>query len=358
MSDIAFVQRPAQMHEHLREGKMMRMIARHQRLAACLVVMPNLKEPVLDIRRKNWYLCELRRGFAQYDWQTPMLLMTCQLTPNTPLRDIEESNSRGIFAWKAYSQGATTNSEFGIAEWDCPEMHERATLSERLGVPWLLHLQDKTEDPLEGEVSALRRAMPLIERYQNLPWCIEHASCAETINYVYDLRCRGFKITATLTPHHATRCVNDVQGDPKDKVQPPFQTAKNRNAVWEATMRADLVSARDCAAHDAKLKALGWDEAPSGIWTPDEVSIPLTYQLFEEYGGTNWLTRYNQFVFGNAQRHYARFGRSLLRRDLPQIKLVREDWVVDVPTSPIQVRPFMEGEELRWRLARDAVQTA
>jgi len=334
------------MHDHWRLDELMESLAPHQSLCEYSVVMPNLpEEPVLGSLRKNWYLATLRQSFQGGG---PGLLMTCQLTPETPLDEIEHSSERGVFAWKGYSRNVTTNSDYGIEEWDSPEMHARAVVAGRVGVPFLLHLQDKTPDPLDGELSALHRALPLIEAHRNVIWSVEHATCAKTIEVIRSLRKDGFSITTTLTLHGATKCVDDVGDNPYLKVQPPIQSAANRDAVLDAILSGEFIKGRDAAAHPYKLKQLGWEKAPSGIWTPDCVDIPLTYQLFKEHGGPGWESRFAKFMMGNAHAFY---GSRMPMRLLPLLRLVQEDWVVEVETSPIKITPFRAGEVLRYRLA-------
>ncbi len=345
MTDELLVCWPCQMHEHFREGELLESLWPHQWRAEYALAMPNLPDPIRDSRRKNEYFAELQR-YARTT-RSPALLMTCQLTPQTPLEAIEDSRRTGVFAWKAYSQGITTNSEYGIEEWDGPEMHGIAGLAGKVGIPILLHLQDKTEDPLYGELSALARAMPLIEAHKDVLWSIEHPSRAETFEYMRMLRRAGFNITGTPTLHHATKCLEDVI-DASLKCQPPIQNAFHRDATLEEILSGEWIKGRDAAAHPKVRKDLGWDLAPSGIWTPDEVDIPLTYQLFREHGGESWHYNMTRYMTGNAHRFY---GKRLGHRLMPPLRLVREDWIVEINTSPIEIIPFMAGELLRYKLA-------
>jgi dihydroorotase len=274
--------------------------------------------------------------------------MTCQLTPATPLEQIGQSRERGVFAWKAYSQGVTTNSELGIEDWDCEEMHQRAALAGQVGVPFLLHLQDKTSDPMDGELSALSRATALIERHKETMWCIEHPSRGETIAYVEQMQLVGFQIVCTPTLHHGTKCSDDVQGNPDLKVQPPLQSDPHRDAVLEAIVSGKHIGGWDSAGHPRKLKEeLPFEQAPSGIFVPDKVAITFAYQLFKEYGGQRWRYNFARYMGGNAHAFY---GRRMPVRNLPPLELVEEDWEVDIKTSPIEIVPFMAGEILHYRI--------
>ncbi|MCX6809766.1 MAG: hypothetical protein NTZ65_03420 [Candidatus Berkelbacteria bacterium] len=344
------VPRFCQMHDHWREGEMFESVAPHMGLCLYTVPMPNLKEPITSRDMASLYEKQL---VATKSKSGPRYLMTIQVTPDTDSKEIRLARDH-FWALKILPLGVTTNSKHGIEDFSDQNFLKVIKMAGKCDKATLIHCQGKTPNPLDGEEAMLGIVEKLITRYpKDQRFVLEHFSTEAGIAMVKRLRKQGFSVGMTLTLHGALKTIcdtfgSDGQRDPFLKVQPPLQISKNRDAVFEAMMEAEAgtMKGRDCAAHPEEAKLKGWDEAPSGIFTPDEVDIPLTYWLFQEYGGKKWRERFERFVRGNAIKFH-----TLANIPSKPVRLVKEDWEVCVPTFPIVVRPFMQGEILHYRLA-------
>jgi dihydroorotase len=107
---------PDDFHHHLRDGEVLRDVIQHaSRVFARLLVMPNLKPPIRNLKEAMEYRDRIMSHIpsSKADKFTP--LMTLYLTDRTTSQDIIEGKESGfVIACKLYPAGATTNSEYGV----------------------------------------------------------------------------------------------------------------------------------------------------------------------------------------------------------------------------------------------------
>ena len=113
-SQTLTIRRPDDWHVHLRDGEMLRAVARYTaRQFARAIVMPKLVPPVTSPEAAASYreriIAAAGSGF------TP--LMTCYLTDETNPDEIARGFDDGVWiAAKLYPAGATTNSASGVTD--------------------------------------------------------------------------------------------------------------------------------------------------------------------------------------------------------------------------------------------------
>ena len=331
--------RPLDMHLHLRDGEMLSLVAPHS--AGCLagaVVMPNLVPPVDSLERLLGYR-ERIVAACGVDGGKFEPLMTLFFREYS--REELEAARGHLFAVKLYPQGVTTNSEAGVRSLESAAGTFAAM--EELGIPLLVH----------GETSGFvmdreREFLPVYERlarrYPRLRITMEHITTKEAVE-VLD---RYENLAATVTLHHLLITLDDVAGgllQPHLFCKPIAKRPEDRAALLEAALTGHpkLMMGSDSAPHPRHAKegcgcAAGVYSAP--------VLLPRLAELFEEHGA---LEKLQGFVSDHARAWHD-------LRNLPERKvtLVKQPWTVPklyaAPDGGADVVPYEAGRTLPWRI--------
>ncbi|NJL50790.1 MAG: dihydroorotase [Blastochloris sp.] len=196
------LRRPDDWHVHLRDGAMLATVLP---ATACqfgrAVIMPNLVPPVRRAADAAAYrtriLAALPRGLDFHP------LMTCYLTDETDPDDLVEGHRSGtIFAAKLYPANATTNSQFGVTDFE--RLNRVLEAMEIAGVPLLVHGEviDPNVDVFDREAVFIERVLaPIRRRFAGLRITLEHVTTADGVAFVKEA---GDITGATVTPHHLT----------------------------------------------------------------------------------------------------------------------------------------------------------
>src|SRR6476660_8814833 len=109
---------PDDWHVHLRDGEMLATVVPFTaRQFARAVVMPNLVPPVTTVAAARAYRERIRAALPEGARFEP--LMTCDLTDTTDPEEVARGYDDGVFAAvKLYPARATTNSAFGVTDYD------------------------------------------------------------------------------------------------------------------------------------------------------------------------------------------------------------------------------------------------
>jgi dihydroorotase len=335
--------RPDDWHVHLRDGAMLEAVLPFTaRVFARAIVMPNLVPPVATIAASLSYRARILAALPRGADFTP--LMTCYLTDETDPDEVERGFGAGVFAAaKLYPAHATTNSARGVT--DLAKLARVFERMERIGMPLLLHGEatDPAIDVFDREAVFIARDLaPLARRFPGLKMVLEHATTREAVAFVTEA---SPLIAATITAHHLVI---------------------NRNALFAGGLRPHAyclpvakreehrLALRRAATSGAPKFFLGTDTAPHPVHDKEQdcgcagiFSAPAaleTYaQVFEDEGA---LDRLEAFASLNGPRFYG------LPVNAGRVRLVREAWRVprEIATGAGPVRPFLGGEELRWRL--------
>ena len=172
------IRRPDDWHVHVRDGAMLRTVARFTaRQFARAIVMPNLSPPVTSVDAAAAYRERVRA--AAGPGFTP--LMTCYLTDDADGQEIVRGHADGVWvACKLYPAHATTNSAHGVT--DVAAIRPVLTAMERAGVVLCVHgeVTDPAVDIFDREAVFIDRVLqPLLRAFPALKVVMEHITTAD-----------------------------------------------------------------------------------------------------------------------------------------------------------------------------------
>jgi dihydroorotase len=346
--DTITLRRPDDWHVHLRDGAMLATVlpfTAHQFARA--IVMPNLLSPVTDIATARAYRDRILAALPEAAEFLP--LMTCYLTDTTDPEEVARGYEEGAFAAvKLYPARATTNSAFGVTDYDriSPVLERMAVF----GMPLLIHgeVTDPEVDVFDREAVFIDRVLdPLQRRFPALRIVLEHITTEEAVSYITS---GGPNLAATITAHHL---------------------AVNRNAIFAGGIRPHLyclpiakrekhrLALRRAATSGHSRFFLGTDSAPhaisaketacgcAGIFTAP-CALEIYAEIFEEEAALHCL---EAFASLNGPQFYG------LPSNEARVILQREPLLVPdhIGEGTNAVVPFRAGEALRWRLVGSAL---
>ena len=339
--DQITLRRPDDWHVHLRDGAMLATVLRYTaREFARAIVMPNLLPPLRTIAAARAYRERILAALPPAASFTP--LMTAYLTDTTDHDEIARGHAEGVFtAVKLYPAHATTNSAFGVTDYDrvTPVLERMA----QLGMPLLVHgeVTDPEIDIFDREAVFLDRVLhPLRRRLPELRIVLEHITTEEAVAYVL---AGGPNLAATITAHHLVFNRNWLFAGgirPHLYCLPIAKREKHRQALRRAAPSGDphFFLGTDSAPHprsakEAECGCAGIFSAPCALETYVEV--------FEEEGA---LDRLEAFAALNGPAFYR------LPPNEERVTLRRGRFAVpeQIDAGDDAVVPFRGGETLRW----------
>lgn len=337
---------PDDYHHHLRDEPALEHTVPHAaRQFSRIIVMPNLIPPVTTTAAALAYR---ERILARLPPDVPegafTPLMTLYLTDNTSPEEIRAAKESGhVYAVKLYPAGATTNSDFGITDYDKIVPALRAM--EEVGLLLLVHGEstDQAVDVFEREQSFYATTMPeILQRCPRLRVVCEHITSAAAADFVL---AQGPNVAATITAHHLCHNRNAIfKGgiNPHFYCLPILKTEADRRRLLEvASSGSDkFFLGTDSAPHSVGRKESACGCA--GCFTA-HAAVELVAEAFDSVGKLTMLE-------GFTSRHGASFY-GLPLAEASRV-LVREDWTVpDVyQFGPEEVRPLRAGGTVKWRL--------
>ncbi|KAJ9437436.1 Dihydroorotase, partial [Diplonema papillatum] len=200
---------PDDFHHHFRDGDVLKTLVplASAQFARCLA-MPNLVPPVLcaaDVKAYRDRLLAAGQGGKVFE-----PIMTLYLTDKTTPDMVQEAFDTGyVKALKLYPAGATTNSQFGITNYeDClPALKKMA----ELGLILCVHGEstDQTLDIFDREARFYSDVMPskIVNRVDGLKVVCEHITTRAAVDFVKNA---GSNVAATITAHHLLHNRNDI----------------------------------------------------------------------------------------------------------------------------------------------------
>ena len=341
MGKTFILNEPLDMHLHLRDGDMLRLVAPlTSNSFSGALVMPNLvppvttKEALLSYKKRIIESCK-DDNFTPY--------MTLFFQNNYSFEFLEDIKDE-IIGIKLYPAGITTNSETGVSSMDIEVL--RATLENmsKLGIPLCIH----------GETNGFvmdreKEFMPIYESiasaFPNLKIIMEHITTKDAV----ELLDRYSNLYATVTLHHLLITLDDVAGgmlDPHLFCKPIAKRPEDRNALVNAALKAHpkLMFGSDSAPHPKhKKECCG---CAAGVFT-SPIALQVLVELFEKYDS---LDNLNDFVSNNAKKIYG------LNIKDKTIKLVKKDFIVPAiyEYKDEKVVPMYAGKTLSWSI--DSIQ--
>ena len=341
MGKTFILNEPLDMHLHLRDGDMLRLVAPlTSNSFSGALVMPNLvppvttKEALLSYKKRIIESCK-DDNFTPY--------MTLFFQNNYSFEFLEDIKDE-IIGIKLYPAGITTNSETGVSSMDIEVL--RATLENmsKLGIPLCIH----------GETNGFvmdreKEFMPIYESiasaFPNLKIIMEHITTKDAVE-LFD---KYSNLYATVTLHHLLITLDDVAGgmlDPHLFCKPIAKTPVDRNALLNAALKAHpkLMFGSDSAPHPKhKKECCG---CAAGVFT-SPIALQVLVELFEKHDS---LENLNDFVSNNAKKIYG------LDLNKKRIKLIKKDFVVpDIyEYKDEKVVPMYAGKTISWSI--DSIQ--
>jgi dihydroorotase len=337
------LRRPDDWHVHLRDGAMLASVVPYTtRQFARAIVMPNLVPPVTDVEAARAYRDRILAALPKEAAFTP--LMTCYLTNTTDPEEVAQGYEEGVFtAVKLYPAQATTNSAFGVTDYDriSPVLERMAAL----GMPLLIHgeVTDPEVDLFDREAFFIEQVLdPLRRRLPELRMVFEHVTTEEAVSYV---EASSANLAATITAHHLVINRNAIFTGgirPHLYCLPIAKREKHRRALRRAATSGNprFFLGTDSAPHavPAKETACGC----AGIFTAP-CALEIYAEVFEDEGA---LDRFEAFAALNGPEFY--------RLPVNETRVTLRRKLFAVPESigkgENALVPFRAGETLRWQL--------
>ena len=271
---------PLDMHLHLRDGDMLKLVAPLSSASfAGAVIMPNLVPPVADADAVQAYRQRVLDACGDDVFQPYMTAFLSRL-------------KELVFGIKLYPAGATTNSEGGVKAMKDAE----ATLSimQEMDIPLLVH-GESHGFVMDREAEFLDVYRDLATRFPRLTICMEHITTAAAVQLLDEFE----NLAATVTLQHLLITLDDVAGGmlrPHLFCKPIAKRPEDREALLQAALSGHprLMFGSDSAPHPIHAKeACG---CAAGVFTAP-IALPRLAALFDEHGA---LDRLQGFVSGHA----------------------------------------------------------
>ena len=337
------LRRPDDWHVHLRDGEMLAAVLPFTaRQFARAIVMPNLLPPVSTVAAARAYRERVVAALPAGAVFEP--LMTCYLTDATDPQEVATGYEEGVFtAVKLYPARATTNSAFGVTDYDriSPVLERMAAL----GMPLLIHgeVTDPEIDVFDREAVFIDRGLdPLRRRFPELRIVLEHITTEEAVGYVTS---GDPNLAATITAHHLVINRNAIFAGgirPHLYCLPIAKREHHRRALRRAATSGNnrFFLGTDSAPHAASTKEAACGCA--GIFT-SPCALEIYTEVFEEEAA---LDKLEAFASLNGAQFYQ------LPVNRTRVTLGRETLLVPerIGDGENAVAVFRGGEALRWRL--------
>lgn len=337
MSKVFVLNKPLDMHLHLRDNDMLKLVGPlTSNSFSGALIMPNLVPPITSKDALLSYKSRILEA-CKDDNFTPYMTLFFQNNYSFEfLEDIKDE----IIGIKLYPAGITTNSETGVSSMDIEVLRPTLENMSRLGIPLCIH----------GETNGFvmdreKEFMPIYESlaiaFPNLKIVMEHITTKDAV----ELLDKYPNLYATVTLHHLLITLDDVAGgmlDPHLFCKPIAKRPEDRSALLNAALKAHpkLMFGSDSAPHPKhKKECCG---CAAGVFT-SPIALQVLVELFEKH---NALENLNNFVSNNAQKIYG------LNLEDKTITLVKKDFIVPAiyEYKDEKVVPMYAGKTISWSI--------
>ncbi|MDR2789642.1 MAG: dihydroorotase [Campylobacteraceae bacterium] len=324
---------PLDMHLHLRDGDMLKNIAKFSaKEFAGALIMPNLMPPVTDINSLLSYKERILEVVSGENF-TPYMSLFFK---SDYTADFLQKAKPYIAAIKLYPSGVTTNSESGIERIDIKKLSPIFEAMSELCIPLCVH-GETNGFVMDREREFCAVYEQLAKAFPNLIIIMEHiTTCASA-----EILKRYENLYATITLHHLLITLDDVAGgllNPHLFCKPIAKRHEDKEALQELALNANkkVMFGSDSAPHlvDKKERC----GCAAGIFSAPIILSALA-ELFEKH---NKLTNLQAFVSNNARDIYK------LTPIEKNIILEKKEWIV--PAKLHDVVPMFAGQSLKWKV--------
>ena len=340
MKNELILNKPDDMHLHLREGEILGFVLKDTASQfARAIVMPNLNTPVTTVAlAKSYY--EVIKGYG-YNFEP---LMTLYLTNSLSKEEIKKAKeSEIIHGIKLYPSGVTTNSKNGISSIDsCFNLFEEM---EKNDLPLLVHgeVSDPKVDIFDREKMFIDKYLTRIcKNFPSLRIVFEHISTKDSVEFVKNA---SSMVAATITPQHAMLSRNDLLSGgikPHNYCLPILKREIHQKAILEAAISGNskFFLGTDSAPHLKSEKESSCGCA--GVYSA-RTAIELYTEIFDKNDALGKLSDFS-----------SKFGADFygLPYNQNKIRLVRKEHQIPQKLEFLdhQITPFLAGQTIHWQI--------
>ena len=340
MINELIIPRPDDMHLHLREGKMLKVVSQHSASQfGRAIIMPNLKNPVINTELAHIYYDEIKKYTKTHQFEPLMTIYFNEGLTLEELKKIKESSK--IIGIKLYPKGVTTNSNKGINSFESG--YKIFEMMEELDIPLLIHgeVNDKSVDIFDRERIFIEKHLSKAHKeFPNLKIVLEHISTKDSTEFVKD---SSKKIAATITPQHLLYNRNELFSGglrPHAFCLPVLKREEHRVAVLNAAISGNpkFFLGTDSAPHKRAEKESSCGCA--GIYSALN-AMEIYAEIFDQ---NNAIEKLENFC--------SKFGADFykLNQNKEKLKLTRSKNKVPtvIKIDNDDVVPLMAGQEIGW----------
>ena len=340
MINELIIPRPDDMHLHLREGKMLKVVSQHSASQfGRAIIMPNLKNPVINTELAHIYYDEIKKHTKTHQFEP---LMTIYFNEGLTLEELKKIKaSSKIIGIKLYPKGVTTNSNKGINSFESG--YKIFEMMEELDIPLLIHgeVNDKSVDIFDRERIFIEKHLSRAHKeFPNLKIVLEHISTKDSTEFVKD---SSNKIAATITPQHLLYNRNELfLGGlrPHAFCLPVLKREEHRVAVLNAAISGNpkFFLGTDSAPHKRAEKESSCGCA--GIYSALN-AMEIYAEIFDQNNAIekleNFCSKFGAYFYKlNQSKEKLKLTRS--KNKVPTVIKIDNDDVV----------PLMAGQEIGW----------
>jgi len=327
---------PYDMHIHLRDGDMLKLVAPLTSATfAGGIIMPNLVPPVETKEAVVAYKNRILEAIGTDEF-TPFMTLFFKPYTKEFLEDVKDE----ISAIKLYPAGITTNSEGGVSSIDTVALAPTLNAMADLNIPLCVHgetngfVMDR-----EKEFMSVYEALAIA--FPKLKIIMEHITTKEAVELVQKYE----NLYATITLQHLLITLDDVAGGmlkPHLFCKPIAKRPEDKEALLNIALSGNskIMFGSDSAPHPKhKKEACG---CAAGVFTAP-IALQVLVELFETNGK---LENLEKFVSQNAIDIYG------LTPSSKAITLVKKDFIVPNQYEAFGevVVPMYGGETIKWSL--------
>ncbi len=287
---------PLDMHLHLRDGEMLKHIAKSSATTfSAAIIMPNLVPPISTKEEVIAYKNQIIKAIGNEKF-TPLMTLFFKPTYN---KDFLESIKDEITAIKLYPAGITTNSEGGVSGFDVEELRPTLEAMSTLNIPLCVH-GETNGFVMDREAEFVSIYEKLATAFPKLKIIMEHITTKESVAALDKFE----NLYATITVHHLLITLDDVAGgmlQPHLFCKPIAKRPEDREALLKIALSAHpkVMFGSDSAPHPKHAKeACG---CAAGVFT-SPIALQVLAELFEKNNAP--IENLQAFISGNAQNIY------------------------------------------------------
>ena len=339
MSKIFVLNKPLDMHLHLRDNDMLKLVGPlTSNSFSGALIMPNLVPPITSKDALLSYKSRILEA-CKDDNFTPYMTLFFQNNYSFEfLEDIKDE----IIGIKLYPAGITTNSETGVSSMDIEVLRPTLENMSHLGIPLCIH-GETNGFVMDREAEFMPIYASIAQAFPKLRIIMEHITTKAAVDML-DLYPNLY---ATITLHHLLITLDDVAGGmlkPHLFCKPIAKRYEDRAALLNVALgaHAKVCFGSDSAPHPKhKKESCG---CAAGVFT-SPIALQVLAELFEK---NNCLDNLQKFVSDNAIKIYG--------INPPQKTITLEKIDFKVPSNYKNetevVVPMYGDEVIKWSLVK------